>query len=72
MISLVLDFLIGRGTLYTVYKLSQNGSVKFLPIGVLLYDADKRFNLEAELSAAVCTDDCVFKKIGQRSADFLS
>ena len=71
MISLVLDFLIGMGTLYTV-KLSQNGSVKFLHIGVLLYDADKRFNLEAELSAAVWTDDFVFKKIGQRSADFLS
>ena len=50
MISLVLDFLIGRGTLYTVYKLSQNGSVKFLHIGVLLYDADKRFNDVAAIS----------------------
>ena len=38
------------GTLYTVYKLSQNGSVKFLHIGVLLYDADKRFNDVAAIS----------------------
>ena len=33
------------GNFNMVYKLSQNGSVEILHIGVLLYNADKRFNI---------------------------